>query len=140
MKGNFKFCSYSENSPTLDFEQTCINDKNAPKVYNPGKFNILEKNLYLINGNGYVCSRLKITIITKTYFFGGKESFKNEIRENIDRGDCLAMVISKKCQHYSMVCDKDRCQSIVEPKIEHVWLKDLTFHSYEQSRNKGLPI
>ena len=77
-----------------------------------------------------------ITIITTNYFFGGKEPFRNEIRENIDRGDCLAMVISKKFQHQSMVCEKDKFKSILEPKIEHSRLKDPTFHSYHFNMNK----
>ena len=130
IKGNFKFCNHNENSPILDYDQTCKMNENLKKVFQSGNFNLLEKSRYLIDGFGFSCSRNKITIKTIKNFFGSEELFRDERIENMDREDCMAMVISKKCHDQPMVCQEDNCQSIVEPKIKYAWLYELTFTSY----------
>ena len=69
-------------------------------------------------------------------FFGSEDSCRDERRESIDKDECLAMVISKKCQNQKLSCDRDICQSVLEPAIEFVWMKELTFHSYYHFVNK----
>ena len=112
IKGNFKFCSHNDNSPVLDFDESCNLERSVSKFFKTGKFNLLERSLYLINGFGYACSKTKITVKTKMSFFGSEDSYRDERRESIDKDECLAMVISKKCQNQKLSCDRDRCQSI----------------------------
>ena len=57
-------------------------------------------------------------------FFGSEDSYRDERRESIDKDECLAMVISKKCQNQKLSCDRDRCQSVLQPAIEFAWMKD----------------
>ena len=41
----------------------------------------------------------------------------------MNREDCRAMIISKKCHDQPMTCQGDSCQSILEPKIKFAWSK-----------------
>ena len=136
IKGNFKFCSHNDNSPVLDFDESCNLERSVSKFFKTGKFNLLERSLYLINGFGYACSKTKITVKTKMSFFGSEDSYRDERKESIDKDECLAMVISKKCQTQKLSCDSDRLLSVLEPAIEFAWMKGLTFHSYYCFVNK----
>ena len=77
------------------------------------KGNLMEKSKYLIDGFGYSCSRSKITIKTFKNFFGNENSIKDIKIESMDREDCMAMIISKKCHYQVMTCQGDSCQSIL---------------------------
>ena len=74
---------------------------------------MLEKSSYLINGFGYMCIRKKICI-----FFGNIDSFRDENFEIIDRHDCLAIYISKKCQNQLMARSENSCQIVIEPVLK----------------------
>ena len=69
IKVNFQFCTFNDNTPVLDFDQTCNKNVDIKKVLETGKFNLLEKSKYLVDYFGYSCSRSKVTIKTTTKFF-----------------------------------------------------------------------
>ena len=71
---------------------------NTEKVFQSGNFNLMEKSKYLIDGFEYSRSRSKITIKTFKNFFGNEDSIRDIKIESIDREDCMAMIISKKCK------------------------------------------
>ena len=52
INGNFKFFNHNENSPVLDYDQTCEMEDNNKINFNIGKSNLLEKSQFSIDGFG----------------------------------------------------------------------------------------
>ena len=108
----------------------CEENKTEKNLFTTNNYTLMERSLYVVNGFGYMCHRKRITVKTVQYFFGGKDKFRNEIIEILNREDCLAMVISRKCQHQDMICNNDQCSSIMEPEIKYAWFNELNFFSF----------
>ena len=127
IKGDFKLCSYDANSPIFDIKDLCEENKTEKNLFTTNNYTLMERSLYVVNGFGYMCHRKRLTVKTVQFFFGGKDKFRNEIIEILNREDCLAMVISRKCQHQDMICNNDQCSSIMEPEIKYAWFNELIF-------------
>ncbi|MFM7683964.1 MAG: RNase H-like domain-containing protein [Bacteroidota bacterium] len=134
--GQFKYCSTTMSSPITISEGNCsiIQDKGYTKYNVP--HTVLEKMTYNVFGDAFVCKKTKF--VTKTvyhWYFAQYQSSYEEV-EILNRGECIDMVISKKCEKQVMTCTGSSCSLKFMPKTFYKYAKELEFIGYQCEVNK----
>jgi len=121
LRDSFKYCSTNKDSLELDVSSVCqlTISKTSNQLQNMA---ILEKSDYSLDGWGYRCNKIKSVFQTMEYFFGYNKDFPPVISDiALSRTDCLAMVLSKKCNENEMHCVNDHCEYIGKPSLTYEW-------------------
>ena len=129
IRDSFKFCTTNANSRRLDPNHMCEKFETHENVVQ-GKFWILKRSIYPIDGQGFKCLIDKVLVKTYVNFFGVKEVWRTVEPQEVSKEECLAMVISKSYNKQNFTCVNDHCKSLVEPKVDFGWLSERLFVAY----------
>ena len=118
------------NSPIIVNNENCSAQiANVDTEYDV-PFTILEKLTHKINGYGYACVKTKLVLTLTYHWYLASDRLYEEHSESVSRDDCMAMVISKKCDKYEMKCKDAYCHGEHKPKGFFKYGQTLFFEGY----------
>jgi hypothetical protein len=118
----------------FDLESRCDDSNNPKHVTNVNElklYHVLAKKSSIVNGDGYMCSKTKVTITTHTTFFGNQYDKRLIESVTVSPESCNEMVRTKLCEQQPMNCiAEDHCRYDGEPTVRYSWLASLTFEGF----------
>ena len=108
----------------LDFlyidEESCSFNFTYKKGYN--RYWILQKRLFNIDGNGYICEKIRVIATTYRPLLGHDDLHYRTEPITLTPFECWTMIYTHKCGTKPMVCFESKCIFDDKPIVDyHLW-------------------